>query len=235
MNQNEVMRALESAGTAQTRKVYARHGVSEPMFGVSYAVLGKLRKTIGTDHALALALFDTGIHDARVLATMVVDPRELAARTLDAWAKACDDHAIAAAVGGVAAKSPAGRGAAAKWIRSKNELVAVTGWNAVAGLTVDDAIEDGWFDSLLETIERGIHQAANQARYAMNSALIAIGCRNGFEARAIAAAKRIGPVEVDHGETGCKTPDAAGYIAKTLAHRKSKAGGKKKTTRAARR
>ena len=39
---------------------------------------------------------------------------------------------------------------------------------------------------------------------------------------ATAAAKRIGKVDVDHGETGCKTPDAAPYIAKAAAHRKKK-------------
>ena len=55
---------------------------------------------------------------------------------------------------------------------------------------------------------------------AMNGALIGIGLRSaGREKKAVAVARRIGVVEVDHGETGCKTPDAAGYIAKTKAHR----------------
>ena len=58
----------------------------------------------------------------------------------------------------------------------------------------------------------------------MNNALINIGVRNSaLEKKAVAAAKRIGKVVVDHGETGCKTPDAASYIAKTLAHRRKKA------------
>ena len=37
MSHNEVMTALEKAGTAQARKIYARHGATEPMFGVSFA------------------------------------------------------------------------------------------------------------------------------------------------------------------------------------------------------
>jgi hypothetical protein len=54
----------------------------------------------------------------------------------------------------------------------------------------------------------------------MNNALIAIGCRNPtLTKRALAASKRIGKVEVDHGETGCKTPDAAEYIQRTLARK----------------
>jgi hypothetical protein len=57
----------------------------------------------------------------------------------------------------------------------------------------------------------------------MNSALISIGIRNDrMEKLAIAAAKRIGPVEVDHGETDCKTPDAEDYIKKARARTKKK-------------
>ncbi|MCY4422680.1 MAG: DNA alkylation repair protein, partial [Acidimicrobiaceae bacterium] len=54
-----VMAELEAAGTAQNRKVYARHGAAEPMFGVSYADLGKIAKPIKTDHHLAQQLWDS--------------------------------------------------------------------------------------------------------------------------------------------------------------------------------
>jgi hypothetical protein len=54
----------------------------------------------------------------------------------------------------------------------------------------------------------------------MNQTLIAVGLRNAALRRGVlAAAKRIGEVEVDHGETSCKTPDAAAYIAKALKQR----------------
>jgi hypothetical protein len=57
----------------------------------------------------------------------------------------------------------------------------------------------------------------------MNSAVISIGCRSAaLRDRALAAAKCIGRVEVDHGDTACKTPDAAAYIRKTWAHSTSK-------------
>jgi 3-methyladenine DNA glycosylase AlkD len=69
-----VLKQLEGHGTAQNRKVYARHGAREPMFGVSYANLESMVKQFRTDHEPALALWDTGNHDARVLATMIADP-----------------------------------------------------------------------------------------------------------------------------------------------------------------
>ena len=65
----------------------------------------------------------------------------------------------------------------------------------------------------LDRIEREIHEAQNLTRDAMNSSLIAIGIRSAaLRKSAVAAARRIGPVVVDHGETGCKTPEPIAYI-----------------------
>jgi hypothetical protein len=60
MTLSEAMRALEQAGSEQTRKTYARHGATGPMFGVSVATLKQLVKRIGVDHELALELWSTG-------------------------------------------------------------------------------------------------------------------------------------------------------------------------------
>ena len=64
----DVLAQLEAVGTAQNRKVYARHGAAEPMFGVSYKELGRIGKPLAGDHRLAEALWRSGNHDARVLA-----------------------------------------------------------------------------------------------------------------------------------------------------------------------
>ena len=114
------------------------------------------------------------------------------------------------------------------------------GWNLVTNLAQNsETLDDAFFEEKLAQIEAIIHSAPNRTRYAMNNTLICIGCRNkNLEKKAIAAAKRIGPVEVDHGETGCKTPDAVSYIKKTLAHQAKKKAtirkmpGKKKAVRA---
>jgi len=60
MTKAEVMAQLKAMGTAQNRKVCSRHGMSGPMFGVSYANLGKLQKKIKVDHDLAEKLWATG-------------------------------------------------------------------------------------------------------------------------------------------------------------------------------
>src|SRR6185369_3349689 len=83
MSLAETMKALEAAGSAQTRKTYARHGAQEPMFGVSFATLKTLVKRIGVDHELALALWDTKNHDARTLAMKIADPARIRPADLD--------------------------------------------------------------------------------------------------------------------------------------------------------
>lgn len=221
-----VMAELEQRGTAQNRKVYARHGVTGEAFGVSYADLGKLRRSIGTDHALARALWETGNHDARVLATFVADPEQLDRKLLDDWSKDLRNYVVTDAVATMVAPSPSAPATARRWIKSRDEWVSTAGWNLVARLA-EEAFEVEELKELLATIEAGIASAPNRTRYAMNGALISIGLRSGLTAAAKAAAGRIGPVEVDHGETGCKTPEAASYIDKTLAHRKKKASKKK--------
>jgi len=59
--------------------------------------------------------------------------------------------------------------------------------------------------------------------------VICIGLRSAkMKRKAIATAKRIGVVEVDHGQTGCKTPEAVAYIEKADAHRKLVAARRKR-------
>ncbi len=218
----QALAALEKAGTAQNRKVYARHGVGGPQYGVSYAELGKLKKMIGTDHDLALALWATGNHDARILATMVADPAACTARALDAWAREADSPVQAGAVAGVAAASPTAASRIDAWRGRRSDLVSACAYDTLAALAADTAreLDEAWLLGHVAEIAATIHDRANRTRHSMNMALIAIGARGGaLEKAAVAAAARIGKVDVDHGATGCKTPDAAAYIARTIAHR----------------
>lgn len=218
------MRALEKAGSAQARKTYARHGAAEPMFGVSFATLGGLVKKIGVDHDLAMQLWDTGNFDARNLAFKVADPARMRSADLDRWARETTVRMCGGYVAMVAAESPKGLATATRWLASKEEGLRCAGWGVVAQLAArDEATPDAWFAERLAEIQETIHDAPNEERAAMNAAVIAIGGRSpALRTAALAAAKRIGKVDVDHGDTACKTPDAASYIAKTWAYATSK-------------
>ena len=219
MTLKEAMAALEKAGTAQCRKIYARHGVSGAQFGVSHAALGAMTRSIKSDDVLATALWETGNYDARILATMIADPAAITERQLEAWVRDLDNYCLADAFAKLAMKTPFARAKAAAWVASDGEWIGRAGWHLHAFDAMSDReIADETLEALLATIERQIHTSRNRVRDAMNAALIAIGARNPrLTQSALAAAKRIGVIDVDHGETGCKTPDAAEYIARMLA------------------
>ena len=238
MSAKVILAELKKMGTAQNRKIYVRHGAHDPMFGVSYANLGKLTKRIKTDHSLAIALWDSGYHDAQVLAMKVADPAAAKAGEIDRWYRSLKSGLIANELGGFVAKTKFAESRAIKWVAAKGEWQGTAGWSLVTCLAKDSSCDDDFFLSHLDVIESSIHDQKNKVRDAMNWALIAIGCRNAkLQKRALAVAKAIGKVKVDHGETSCTTKDAAAYIRKTKAHyaaKKKKPSRKKKLARRSR-
>jgi 3-methyladenine DNA glycosylase AlkD len=220
----ETMAALEKAGSAQTRKTYARHGATGPMFGVSFADIKTLVKRIKVDHELALALWDTGNLDARTLAVKIADPQRMSPKDLDRWAGEETARMYPGYVSLLAAEGPHGKSRAEAWLASDSENRRCSGWFLVGALASnDEAISKDWFADRIATLARSIHKAPNEERKAMNRVLIAIGGRDeSARKEALAAAKRIGEVIVDHGDTQCETPDAAQYIDKAWSFAASK-------------
>ena len=232
---SEVMAQLEAAGTAQNRKVYARHGAAEPMFGVSYANLSKIAKPLKTDHALAEQLWESGHHDARVLALRVADPAAVDEALADRWLSDVDNYILAGGLGGLCAQAACARRLSDAWRDRPGEWEASTGWFIVTCTAEDPTV---WsveeLRGLLSQIEAEIDERPNRVRHEMNGALIVLALRDSNLRRSVlAAARRIGPVQVDHGQTGCKTPAVEPYVERALAHRAAKAA--RQAERAARR
>ena len=224
MSLAEAMRELEKAGSAQTKKTYARHGAQEPMFGVSFATLKAMTKRIDVDHELALALWGTGNFDAQNLAVKIVDPARMTPADLDRWVREVSPSRMCGAYAAMlAAEGPHGAAKAAQWLGSKDDRERRAAWPLLGQLSQrDETTPDAVFEKRLAEIERAIHTAPNAEREGMNMAVIMIGCRNAaLRKAATAAAKRIGKVDVDHGDTACKTADAGEYIEKTWAHAKA--------------
>lgn len=227
MNLHQTLQQLEALGAEQNRKIYRRHGVSANLYGVSYAHQRKLAKTIKRDHPLALELWRSGNHDARILATFIADPAQADDSLLESWAADLDNYVLTDAFAAFVGKTALCQAKAEQWRSTAGEWQGRAGWHLVSYLAMQNPdLPDAWFSDHLDTIAREIHTRQNRVRDAMNNALIAIGIRNpALETLALAAAARIGKVEVDHGQTGCKTPDAAAYIQRTLARRRQKAAG----------
>ena len=230
-----VMRKLDRMGTAQNRKVYPRHGAVEPMYGVSYENIKEFAKRIGTDHALAEDLWLSGNFDAQNLAAKVANPSQLDDGTLDLWARQVKCYPTSRALGEIAARSPAALTRFVEWATSSEEFMLSVAYDMLSCMVKDGVpIDDALLFSVLDRIEGQIHGAPNRARHSMLGALIAIGgSRDSLRATALAAARRIGPVHVDHGQTACQTPDAVAYIGKMVAHATAKVSKGRKAGAAA--
>ena len=228
----QVLAQLKKLGSEQTRKTYARHGIDLPMFGVSVANLKVIAKQIRGDQALAMQLYKTGNYDAMYLAGIVADGKKMPKRGLEAWAKTAKCAALCAfPVVWVATESQFARELAMKWINSPNEFIAVSGWGTYSGIVAtrsDQELDLKEIKSLLNNIVAKIHQAPNRVRHAMNGFVIAVGSYVApMMGQAKQAAKEIGAVEVDMGDTACQVPLAIAYIEKV--ERLGRVGKKRKT------
>lgn len=225
MEFEEVMKELKTLGTAQNRKVYKRHGAGENSFGVSYANLNKLKKKIKTDTALAKQLWSSGNIDARTLATMIADPKQIKKDLLDSWVKDIKYYALVDSfVKNLVSKTDYAKSLMEKWMKSKDEWVGRAGWQLFAIYSMQDqSLPDNYYMNYLTIIEKDIHDSKNRTKDAMNNALIAIGSHNdSLKNKALVIADRIGKIGVDHGETSCKTPLAKDYIIRTWKHKEKK-------------
>jgi 3-methyladenine DNA glycosylase AlkD len=222
MNTKEVLATLKKLGKPQTAAIYKRYGSGDDVFGALTSEIAKLQKKIKVDHELAMELWKTGNAEARVLALLVADPTKLARTDADKWVKDGPVRFVGCYLSGLLAKSPIADKTMRAWMKSPDEHTREMGYGILgARLKSDpDSISDADAEKALATIEKEIHRSPNWARYAMNSALISIGIyKPALREKALEAAKRIGKIEVDHGETYCKTPDAVSNIEK---------GGKRK-------
>ncbi len=219
MEFDKAMAQLESLGTAQNVRIYKRHGAGDNVFGVSFAELKKLKKKIGEDHELAIKLWDSGNSDARSLAMMVASPDELTPSVATQWMKDIVYPLHSSEVAGVVAQSATGIAKMRQWRKQKSDFARATGYSILTHILKEDpdALEELECLRILKEIEAEIHRSPNNARHAMVMAVISMGIyKPEISDEAIEAGERIGDVEVDHGETSCKTPKIAPYINKAL-------------------
>ncbi len=232
MTAAEILAELPKLGSASIKKVLVKHGAQEPFYGVKIEELKKIRKRVKRNHEVALALYDSGISDAMYLAALVSEPQKMSKAQLEKWAKGANWYMLSEyAVAWTAAESRFAVELGLKWIDSPKELIACSGWatlSSYAAITPDDALDPKVFVALLDRAQAGIPDAPNRVKLCMNAFVIAVGCTVvPLVKRAKAAAKAIGKVEVDVGDTSCKVPLATDSIAKA-----EKMGriGKKRTT-----
>ena len=230
----QILAELESLGSEQTRKTYHRHGAPEPMFGVKVGDLKSLAKSIRGQQQLALDLYETQNIDAMYLAGIIADGSRMTRTQLNRWAKTASWHMVAEySVPGVAAENTHALALANKWVNSRNESIASTGWctySAIFATWEDDQIDFDEVSALMKHIVVAIPTAPNRVRYTMNNFVISVGTYiRPLLSQAKKTARQLGKLHVNMGDNACKVPVASDYIAKVESL--NRVGKKRKTAK----
>jgi len=234
MSADEIVAELRPLGKDSYKKVLLKHGIQEPVLGVSVEHLKKIQKRIKKDYQLALDLYDTGIYDAMYLAGLIADDARMTKKDLQRWVENATSEALCGyTVPWVAAEGRYGWELAQKGIEAKKSSLAAAGWATLVSLVAikdDSELDLPELKRLLQRVEKTIHSAPNGVRYAMNSFVIAVGTYvKPLADLALKVAEKIGHVTVEMGDTACKVPFAPDYIRKV--RQRGTAGKKRKTAK----
>lgn len=181
MNVDEVLADLGRHGDPSAIAGMARYGIRPAKtFGVSALKLHEMAKRIRRDHALALALWDTGVRDARILAALIADAALMTDEMLEHWVNDLDSWDVCdGCCSNLFDKVPGAHKKAIAWSRREPEFVKRAGYALMAVLAVHDKkAPDGAFLRFLPHIKRGSRDERNYVRKAVNWALRQIGKRN---------------------------------------------------------
>lgn len=181
MNRDEILRRLKSHSNPEAVAGMARFGINpKNTYGVSIPVLRRMAKKIGKDHLLAQQLWESGIHEARILAGMIDDPEEVSARQMERWAGDFDSWDVCdQCCSNLFDKTKLAHRKAIEWSSRKEEFVKRAGFSLMAALAVHDKkATDAHFQSFLPIIKRESLDERNFVKKAANWALRQIGKRN---------------------------------------------------------
>ncbi len=172
---------MKSMGNPDALVGTSRFGISTgKAYGVSVPKLRTLAKEIGWSHQIALSLWDTGIHEARILAGMVDDPQKVTEDQMESWAREFDSwDLVDGSCGNLFDKTPLAVDKAMEWSRRKEEYVKRAGFVLMAELAVHDRkAADKTFLQFLPLIEKEAGDERNFVKKALNWGLRQIGKRN---------------------------------------------------------
>ena len=196
----EIMRRLEALQNPTNTIGMKRFGITgSRILGIPVPVLRKMAKQIGKDHFVAQALWDSGVHEARLLASMVGEPDQLTSEQMDAWMTDFDSWDVCdQACGNLFDKNPLAWKKAAQWARREKEFERRAGFALMATLAWHEKPRNGnttldkKFEAFFPLIIQYAVDERNFVKKAVNWALRQIGKRNpSLRKKAIATAKQI--------------------------------------------
>ncbi len=195
MQANKVLARLEALESPKDREGMARFGIKPGRaLGISMTKLRAIAKEVGRDHNLALELWTSGIHEARLLATIIDDPSLVTKQQMQTWVKDFDSWDLCdQACMNLFWRTKDGVEMAFEWAERDEEFVKRASFALMARFaTKTSKASDELLESFLPVIEKTADDDRNFVRKAVNWALRGIGKRNAHLNRlAIESAERI--------------------------------------------
>ena len=177
----DVLAAIRKLENRENIKGKERYGINvETAFGLSVPQIRALAKKIGKNHKLAMALWKTNIHEARHIATMIADPKEVTEKLMEQWVKDFNSWDIVdGCCSSLFRKTSFAYSKAMEWCERKEEYVRRAGFSLMATLAVHDKKEkDAKFEQFFPYIYKFSNDERNFVRKAVNWSLRQIGKRN---------------------------------------------------------
>ena len=195
----KILAKLKSLKNRRHIEGMARFGIQgKNILGIPKPVLDPMARGLGKDHALSLELWNSQIHEARILAAMVGIPAKVTASQMEKWVKDFDSWDVCDQVcGNLFDRTPYAYSKALQWSRRKREFEKRAGFVLMAEMAVHDKqARDKMFLSFLPILRRESWDGRNFVKKAVNWALRQIGKRNPrLKRAAIAEAKRIQKID----------------------------------------
>jgi 3-methyladenine DNA glycosylase AlkD len=195
MRYAEIIKRLKSLAKPENLAGMARYGINiEHALGIPIYVLRPLAREIGMNHKLAIQLWGSGIHDARLLASMLDDPALVSETQMESWAKDFNSWDICDQVCcNLFDRTTFAYKKVAEWSSRTEEFVKRAAFAIIAGLAAHDKeAPDSKFIAFFPYIKTGATDERNYVKKAVNWALRNIGKRNlALNRKAIALAKKI--------------------------------------------
>ncbi len=177
----EVLNHLKSLANPENVRGMARFGINpQGTLGISIYTLRPLAKQLGVNHGLALELWESGVHEARLLAGFIDDPRQVTPEQMERWVSDFDSWDVCDQVcSNLFDRTPYAYQKAFEWSEREEEFVKRAGFVLMAALSVHDKkAPDERFLAFLPVIIREASDERNYVRKAVNWALRQIGKRN---------------------------------------------------------
>jgi 3-methyladenine DNA glycosylase AlkD len=181
MTFTQVLKELNSRKNEKNVAGMAHFGIKGgKMLGISVTELRKLARRIKTDQKLAVELWKTGIHDGRILASIIADHKQFSEELMDDWVSDFDSWDICDQVcGNIFCYLPITYRKTGEWVKSDKEFVRRTAFSSIAYLAVHDKkASDADLLKFFPLIEKYSGDERNFMRKSVNWALRQIGKRN---------------------------------------------------------